>query len=393
MKISKKVIIILIIIVGFGISLFLLSRYSVPEQDYTTSVYNSYPMGTRAFYLLLKESGLKTEIIKSRFKDRLGDGTLIMTSFTERGITKSELEYLEKWLAKGNNLIYLHSYGNYISKGRFDLTMLKFMGLSITHRDFKPTRGSEAKSVLKPVVPTRFVPKESQVSLRYTYEYSLYSFETSDILYSSDSSMNVYIMEKGEGRVVFFPSDYPITNKGLTHGDNLHIILHLLRNLTREGTIMFDEFHHNPHAITFRLSLAQRRSIGYGFLLLVLAFLLFVFSGYKKYGRIYKPVRTRYISVKTYVKSLANLYLLAKKDREVLKEYYDLFIREISKKTGVKYRKESRYLINVLKARNYKHTERLRELDGRFKKIRNNPSKREVVRFIKKLEKFKKNTG
>jgi hypothetical protein len=143
------------------------------------------------------------------------------------------------------------------------------------------------------------------------------------------------VLTYGQGRIHVLSSEYPLTNAGIGEADNAAYVLHVLAGIPRNGTIVFDEYH---HGLTEHGTLTQRlvrEPWGWAVLWAVaFTFAWLAFSG-KRFGKAQPPPPSwARRSSGEYVATLGAL-LRRGKHEHWLREHY---VAQVKRALGSRYR-------------------------------------------------------
>jgi hypothetical protein len=363
-----------------------------PEQEITdSSTFNSFRFGSKAFYLFLKESGYQVERLTESFPQNLEMGIMFIIAPSRKRILPSEVETLIKWVKRGNSIVFLSGRGHYKQSVYTSINeeeLLKYLNISINSEfNLKST-----SLFMQPVVNNFITEGISEIELDYFNNLQLkIGGENSIPLFENDTNCGIYIFKigRGGGKIMFFPSSYPICNEGIIKSDNFRIFANIISNIDKKDKIYFDDYHHGVFDPTYFLKLKQRRRIGFAFILFLIAFILLIFRSYKRFGRIYPLEKSEAVSVKDYIYSLSNLYQKAKKGKEVLKDYYKFYLVMLCKKFGIRFHKNKEMIFEILKLRKSENYSKIKQLDTEYEHIIKNFNSKDMLKFTKTLERLK----
>ncbi len=110
------------VLVTLALGLGLAANQTTPQST-VPSVDNPGPLGLRALYLYLQESGAPVSALQESLGDAgplAGARTVVVAAPTGRPVTESELETLRKWIREGGTLVYLVSRDSKVQQPQLD---------------------------------------------------------------------------------------------------------------------------------------------------------------------------------------------------------------------------------------------------------------------------------
>ena len=345
--------------------LFLSDRPEEEESEFNAnrSSYRASPYGTLALYSFLQESGYDVTRYESPYTqlESTDDiGTLIVISPMESYlITKEENESLSNWVESGKLLIVVDKYlrlhlgtefraGAHYKKGGTEVS---------------PSQPSlYTEGVKKVIIP------ESSARLDMDYRNTVVHIE-------DESGPVVADAKFGRGRVICASEPFIASNNGIDAGDNLILILNLLKTRPA-GRIAFDEYHHgyNSRAMIGGASrglIAYFRGTPVPWMVLQGLFigLLIVYTVGRRFASPLPARRERRTTNLEFVSSMANIVRLARATDLAMSNIYSEFRRCLCRYAGVSTKTDTPSLIAIV-AKKAKLSERdLRHLLARCERV------------------------
>lgn len=305
---------------------------------------NAQSEGVRALFLLYQREGFRTEPLKAPWSELgSGDGLLVFVEPTDsaRGIDKTDITILDRWVRSGGTLLDLvsdppveqpFSPTNNVTGDCGATAGPPFppgsTGISV------PVNG-ESNSALLAGVVSLFVHSNQRLTLAKDAPYTILARDTSGPI----------VVEKtlGKGHVILVANRYGATNAGLAQGDNAVFLVNIARRSTSAArrTVRFDEYHHGVGfaertadkkddlwasiPLPWRLAVFHLTAVG----------LLLVYNGNRRFGpaRVAAPATTR--ASTDYVNSMARLYRRAGAADIAAETLYTRFLRDLRRTLDV----------------------------------------------------------
>jgi hypothetical protein len=229
--------------------------------------------GGRALYIWLSELGYDTRPLEYRtfaLSNEI-DAFFVLAPSTE--FSEGESAELLGWVERGGTLLIVDEIPNRLYD---DLDV----GFAFD------SGGIDAVVPLQPVFISP--PLDSVTTDTRTY-FELPEAGWVPLLGDEDGDPVAAVLTYGRGRIHVLSSEYPLTNAGIGEADNAAYVLHVLAGIPRNGTVVFDEYH---HGLTEHGTLTQRlvrEPWGWAVLWAVaFTFAWLAFSG-KRFGKAQPP--------------------------------------------------------------------------------------------------------
>ncbi len=311
-------------LLGFLLFLSILAPNNV-YPGYTS--YSPRKDGVKAFYLLLEKLDFRVE----RLTEAAPDGKGLMIMAEPDGIAAGEIREMLKWVEKGNALLLLTRQPNELIKE-----------LGVNWRDQRGKTGKVKTDSGHPFFgDVKELVLDSNERLR--------AHPRLDFSYGDRTGEFLAVVERKRGRVVILTDPDLITNKNIDQGDNLILLLNILR-AHGDGTIWFNELVHGYSTAT---SVREEMSWPLRLVVVQLALgllLLFQYWG-KRFGRPVPLLREKEQVTGEYVSSLANIYRQGRARQITLQNLYQGFRRELTRYLGVPAQMPNKALVKVFAQR------------------------------------------
>ncbi len=199
-------------------------------RDRSFTSHGTLPGGSKAFYLLLEESGHPVQ----RWERPLtmlteeGGGVLFIVEPRRRPLRPAEAEAVRDWVEQGNRLVLL---------GMEQSVLYEAFGLKLAATQFSP-EPLRVKANSPHVLLEEVGSLELRAGATFTAE------SDGDIL--AGDRENSYILWKaaGEGEIIAITDAGMITNEALGRGDNLIFLLNTAGAFHEPLAVFIDEYHH-----------------------------------------------------------------------------------------------------------------------------------------------------
>jgi hypothetical protein len=140
------------------------------------------------------------------------------------------------------------------------------------------------------------------------------------VLWQASGQPYVIDVPRGAGHVICGASAQLLSNKWLSQGDNLAIVLQLLAPAGRmPGHLFFEESHHGFSAIYAIVRLLDHTGVRFAGMLAVLGALVFLGSSLVRFGPVVPLQKETGRSTLEFVDSIADLYLRADQRNDTIK--------------------------------------------------------------------------
>ena len=269
-----------------------LSPPSQVSDSPVPSTYSGGPAGAEAAYLLLSRldySVRRWEDSPTELPSEPRDVLLILCDPT--GVpSERERTALADFVRRGGHVLFTGgSIANF------------FPGAKVSEApDYKA-------HAFSPTIPSYFNHGVSQVSMRPEAYWDSQD-ESQLALFGDEDSVAVVSWKFGDGEILWWAGASPLTNSGITQGDNLNFFLNAVSSGIADEPydIYWDEYFHGERSSLW--SYVQKTSLTWGLLQIALlgAAILFTFS--RRSGPLYVPPRVSRLSPLEFVDTLGGLY-------------------------------------------------------------------------------------
>lgn|GEM_PF-3699939 len=340
----------------------MLQRYFARTPDYSS--YNAGPMGTKAFYLLLEELGVRTGRAEGSI------GSFLQGTDSQKGIagqpglvigfdssdsdrrdimdSREEAEALAAWVRDGGSLLWFTAGDSPVT----DAMGIRFGG-------FFPGNEFETETS----VFTRDVKKIDCSAGRY-----MEPGAGTEVLAGDGEGAAVVAGELGSGRVVVVSAPSIITNSRIEKGDNVVLLINIIR-VFRPAGVWF----HEPEAVASggktaavpRITTADITVFAQAGLALIL---LFLFWG-RRFGRpVPLPVGEEGVSAE-YVNTMANIFRQGQAREIALDNIFSGFWQRLTRSFGVPAGISREEMVRLCRQRTGMDSEGLERIFNSVKKI------------------------
>jgi hypothetical protein len=297
------------------------------------SSYSAAPHGTKACFVTLERLGYKPRRWRLEWARLKNERGILLYAPSEpltsggryKALSAPAAREIERWISRGNTLIYLLNPNERTLSRNVLLTQL---GINLTTEDM-PSE-IERTQTLRQFLPTRIerdydyvlpVPWTSNVRRLSADAVPAFATDRGRPVVVTDrvDYGHVHLIPYGEGRIYVFSSSSFIDNQFLGRSDNLALLLNIL-DLERgkNGVVLFDEYHHGYSAEFGAASFTQLPVVRFAAWQALALFVLFVLSSWRRFGRPVPLIRDTRRSIREYTQSLGNLYFRARAHREAL---------------------------------------------------------------------------
>ncbi|MDQ3327245.1 MAG: DUF4350 domain-containing protein [Chloroflexota bacterium] len=286
-------------------------------QGLLLDAHSSADNGALALYLWTKELGRKTEYLEYKpFALGTDDALLVSLEPTTR-YEPEQITEVREWVRDGGTLLLA---------AETPAALHEALGFELD--EINLFTGA------KPLQPLLQQPPVDNVS---AYSSKQIGFDGGVPLLGAATYRRepVLVTERlGAGRVWVLSIPRALSNEKLREADNAKFYLNVLAQ-SREGTVVFDEWHHGREGAESLRSLLLSERWGWATWYTALVTLLYFLLRGRRLGRPVRLITTRYRSSGEYVRSLASMLRSAGK-REYLRAHYsDQWIRALRRAAGL----------------------------------------------------------
>ncbi|QRK05764.1 DUF4350 domain-containing protein [Archangium violaceum] len=320
------------VLVALALALGLAVNQSPPPPTTLPSVDNPGPLGLRALYLYLQESGAPVSALRESFD---GPGipedvrTVVVAAPTKRPVTEAEAEALRQWVSQGGTLVYLaprdaktrqRPLDDWLRLSEGPLPPPDSEGLPPEETDLSGT----TVRVWVPVGAARGLER-----FRVSLDQGLTVERPEAVpLAGAHGAAVLWRMPEGRGEVYVAAGVDLAENRRLELLDNLRF----WEALAARGPLAFDEYHHGvlpkqerPSARALWVFVAQGLVVG----------LLYTVSRGTRFGPPRPQVVEKHRSALEYVRSLGWLARRSKVERELVPELARQLRRRMHERLGI----------------------------------------------------------
>jgi hypothetical protein len=311
----KILIITAAIFVVMVVAAFLLNRGTDSDAEIPT-IYSTASGGSKAAYVLLKESGYRTDSWEQPLADLgEGKGKFLILAEPEGYPSKGDQQKLESFLRSG---------GRVLAAGRFIGFYLPDDN-STLDSPFDTTFKRVSAIGLSPI--TRAAPSIALIPAAHWR-----SEKSGTALYGDPLSPLVVQYRVGEGSVLWLASATPLTNAGLKEPGNLEFLLAAV-GAPGETHILWDEYVHGYQLSTPRH--ATHRMLGWIALQLTICAVAVLLMYSRRSAPVWLPVTQSRLSPLEFVRTLGTLYDHARAGSVALEICYQRFRYLLARRLGV----------------------------------------------------------
>lgn len=295
--------------------------------------YSPLPYGTKAFFMTLERVGYKPRRWRldwSRLEREKGvllfaPSDALTAGGQFRPTSLSTARAAERWLERGNTILYFLSQ---TEREKGQSLFLETLDISLRFEELPPDH--QRTQTLRQFLPTRLerdfdsiLPVPWAMGVQRVSGEAVPGFAASKghpvVLSENNEFAHVSLIPCGKGRLYLFSSPAFMDNQFFARSFNLNLLLNILdRERTRDGAILFDEFHHGFSSEFGAASFTQLPVVRFAALQGVILIGLFVATSWRRFGRPVPLTRDTRRSIREYTQSLGNLYLRARTHREAL---------------------------------------------------------------------------
>jgi hypothetical protein len=250
-----------------------------------------------------------------------------------------EIDALAHWVARGNTLLYYAS-----PDWDREPSVTKLLDDMDIHLETNAVKTSESANfwtlrrkteTLRDVTPLKLTEGVHAVTLEQSSGFRVTAGAAVPLAVGGDGTAHALWAPHGRGQVVFFSSPSLIDNQFLVSGDNLALLLDLLRDLPEGGTVFFDEYHHGYSSEFAMHDFLTLPVVKFAALQLALVAALVLYSQARRFGEPVPLVREARRSVMEYAVALGDLYQRAETQLETLAYLYQHVRRELIVRQGL----------------------------------------------------------
>ncbi len=240
-------------------------------------------------------------------------------------INRTQAGEVLSWVEDGGTLILVEDRSGWQTTQN---QLLQTLELDIVTQD----AAIERASVLQPVFTTppisAFTANTRRV-VEFEHEYVA-------PLAGTDDAPVLVGLRVGEGYVYVSSAAHPFTNAGLRDEDNAALVLNLLREVPRNGLVLFDEYHHGYFTPPSLRTIILGSPWGWALIYSLIVIILYLLLTGRRFGRpipLREEVALR--SSAEYVESMADLFQRGGKRTHILQHYYTAFKRRLARPYGI----------------------------------------------------------
>jgi hypothetical protein len=338
-----------ILLVTFVLALVVAGNHQRYALSRAPSSFNPSPSGTKAVFVTLQKLEWRAERWQHPWtKLASRTGVLVYADFaTEESFggqgatppTDEEADALARWVARGNTLLYYANPDRHTwrsgSKLLEDLDIgLQTNGVAITEStDFWTLR--RKTETLHGITPVKLTEGVHAVTLEQSPGFRITDGVAIPLVAGGDGAAHSLWVPHGRGQAIFFSSASVIDNEFLVAGDNLALLLDVLRDLPEGGAILFDEYHHGYSSEFAMHDFLMLPVVTFAALQLALVAALVLYSQARRFGERVPLVRETRRSVMEYAVALGDLYRRADTQLETLEYLYQHVRRELIDRHGL----------------------------------------------------------
>jgi hypothetical protein len=293
----------------------LLNRGADSSED-VASIYSTASRGSKASYLLLKESGYQTNTWEEPISDLPGGRGKMLILLDPIGYpTNEERRHLENFLKSGGRVLAAGPLAAfYLPENE---SALEAPASSTWQRI--PAVG------LSPV--TRAAPEITLIPNAYWHT------EKGGVALYGDPVKPVVVEYKvGDGDVLWMSSSTPLTNAGLKEPENLKFFLAAV-GMQEQSQILWDEYVHGYQRSAPRRS--RNQILGWTILQLALCAIAVLLGFSRRNGPAWMPVAEVRLSPLEFVRTLGTLYDHAHAAGVAVEIYYQRFRYLLTRRLGL----------------------------------------------------------
>jgi hypothetical protein len=278
------------------------------------TTYSASSEGTKAAYLLLHESGYRTERWE-RSPAQLGPGTnsVLLILDPDTAPTSNERQAVRRFVDSGGTLVLSGPLGSLFVERRAPVL------------DAMDNAGWQDFPALTPSLVARQAPE-----IRMKANVSWDQDAPGIALYGDDHRNVVMQFPQGSGQVIWIASSTLLSNAGIEQSENMEFLLAVARN--REQRVLWDEYFHGHRPSETAATVHPQLRWMFAQLMLLAALVLMTFS--RRSGPVRAPASETRLSPLEFVQALGQLYARAQAANVAVDIYYGRFRFWLTRKLG-----------------------------------------------------------
>jgi hypothetical protein len=380
---------LLLIIVLFGIliafTIYGPGSNQADSEDQTGSTHSAGEQGALGLQRWLQELGYNAgnlEYTEWRIPD---SADVLFTIAPEEQITEEQAEEALRWVRNGGTLILVVPDPPLFSNENKLLEQLR--ASVVNDDDLEPIERADVVQPLLSDPPLLSVPVNTQSAL---------DLDRDDYVPLLNTSLGPALvgLQEGRGYVYLAATVFPFTNQGIRETGSAALILNLLARAPRDGTILFNEFHHGYNTPPTLRRVVLRQWWGWAALYAVLVTVLYIVLTGRRFGR---PVPLRADvarrSSAEYIQSLAMLFRRAKKQSYILEHYRQQLKRRLARPYGFVPPPDDATFVRELQRYRGASDEQAERLRVLLEQFRNAGSDEQLVRLVRAADAFADEKG
>jgi hypothetical protein len=296
------------------------------HDTWLPSSFNPVGEGNMALFQTLQDLNWPVERWREPLSrlSKYGSGNVLVITRSQLGarvvFSDQEISLLDDWVKAGNTLVLLGALEEWDDTRAF----LRQIGFTLADKtasvtDLMEPFERENRQTME-VQPAFGSSQAGTMVLPRTLSLPLSFPPGAKVLWESEGQPYVIDVPRGAGHVICGASDRLLSNTILPKGDNLSIVLGLLRP---EGqmprNVFFEESHHGYSAVYAIVRLLDQPGIPVAGMLVLLGALAFLGSSLVRFGPIVPLERETGRSTLEFVDSIADLYLRADLRNDTMK--------------------------------------------------------------------------
>jgi len=311
---------VLLVILSIVVLLAFINRspQRLPHDTWLPSSFNPVGAGNMALFQTLQELNWPVERWREPLSrlSRYGTGNVLIITRSRLGakvsFTEQEMDLLDDWVKKGNTLLLLGALDDWDDTRSF-LRQIGFAApdkvASVPDLLLPFERTNEQDIEAHPAADvsltgTMVLPDASPLPLSYPAK--------AKILWQNESDPYLIDVPRGAGHVICGASERLLSNSFLDKGDNLAIVLQLLRPGDQmPHHLFFEESHHGFSAVYAMVRLLNDPGVRFAGMLALLGALAFLGTSLVRFGPVIPLHPETGRSTLEFVDSIADLYLRA----------------------------------------------------------------------------------
>ncbi len=281
--------------------------------------YSAEAAGAKAAYLYLSEEGYRVERWEHPPAELPSDAhNTILVLASPQGAPKPD--------EKNALLVYLNRGGKILATGYFASFFLPHTNVLF---EYLP------EAVWKDYPPAIVSPLTRGGTIKMSPVGYWATAEPDQVVHYAHEGKGIVVSYKiGQGEVIWWGADTPLTNAGIRESGNLGLLLNSLGN-SKEVRILWDEFFHSYHIET--TDYMALPAVRYGlFLQCGLVFLALLFTYSRRHAPIHPVSEPSRLSPLEFVHTLGSLYRRANATNTALEVPYNRFRSLLTRRLGLR---------------------------------------------------------